>query len=252
MSSKKFARLIAPNDASITTWLTAGALFQLLSISVFPRTLSVLLPITYAIYRLAKAVKDSRSVYTGTFTSVKRGRWTAQLPAPGSTEPRGIVCFVLGARFNHPLGKAAPGVIGIAGALQQMWTEAEENREKWGFLGRTSTLIDISDGEATSMAWLSYWNDMEGLQKFSESSVHRLGQTEYIGNKYPYIGIMHETFKAPEGCWETIYLNMPPWGLGKSKPLGKDKGDATEDENILQRVLRPEQENMYRRMRGKM
>jgi hypothetical protein len=31
------------------------------------------------------------------------------------------------------------------------------------------------------------------------------------------MGIMHETCHAPKWHWETIYDNMPLWGLGKSK-----------------------------------
>lgn len=81
-------------------------------------------------------------------------------------------------------------------------------------LGRTNTLIDVGDDEAISMTWLSYWTDMTALQKFSESAAHRVPQLAYLRNKYPYMGIFHETFKAPPGSWETLYLNMPATGLG--------------------------------------
>ena len=124
--------------------------------------------------------------------------------------------------------------------FQDMWREAEVNREKWGCessqpplvysytltlcsfdltdlcsdLGRTATLVDYSDNERTPTFWLSYWRDLKGLQEFSASAAHRLGQNNYYAKKYPYMGIMHETFYAPKGCWEVIYANFPLWGLG--------------------------------------
>jgi len=33
------------------------------------------------------------------------------------------------------------------------------------------------------------------------------------GDKY-HIGIMHEVYDVPAGHWETIYLNMRPFGFG--------------------------------------
>lgn len=80
--------------------------------------------------------------------------------------------------------------------------------------------MDHSDSERTPTFWLSYWKDLKGLQAFSETAVHRLGMQNFLASKYPYMGIMHETFYAPKGCWETIYANFPPWGFGKSMVLG--------------------------------
>ena len=135
---------------------------------------------------------------------------------------------------HSPLQKLAPGASELNDVFQDMWREAEKNRQKWGCklhhillifapngttlgadLGRTATLVDFSDSERTPTIWLSYWKDLEGLQEFSNSAAHRLGQNRYNANKYPHIGIMHETFYAPKGCWETIYSNFPPWGLGE-------------------------------------
>ncbi len=83
-------------------------------------------------------------------------------------------------------------------------------------LGRTATLFDTSDGEGITTFWISYWKDLKGLQEFAASSAHRLGQNAYIAKKFPYMGVMHETYHSPKGSWETIYDNLPPLGLGKS------------------------------------
>lgn len=148
----------------------------------------------------------------------------------------GDQCHIL--TLNSPLGKLSPGAAEINEVFQNMWHEAEQNRKKWGCkssfhcylmlwlaelipfgfssdLGRTATLVDYSDTERTPTIWLSYWKDLNGLQEFSRSAAHMLGQNNYHANKYPYMGIMHETYYAPKGCWETIYDDFPPWGLGK-------------------------------------
>ena len=82
-------------------------------------------------------------------------------------------------------------------------------------LGRTATLFDLSDVEGITTFYISYWRDLKGLQEFATSSAHRLGQNAYLAKKFPYMGIMHETYHSPNGSWETIYDNMPPTGFGE-------------------------------------
>ena len=82
-------------------------------------------------------------------------------------------------------------------------------------LGRTSALHDPSDNEGLTLTWITYWKNLEGLQAFAASTAHRFGEINYQKKKYPFLGVMHETFHAPKGCWETINYNMPPWGLAK-------------------------------------
>ena len=83
-------------------------------------------------------------------------------------------------------------------------------------LGRSATLFDLSDAEGITTFYISYWRDLKGLQDFATSSAHRLGQNAYLAKKFPYMGIMHETYHSPKGSWETIYDNMPPIGFGES------------------------------------
>ncbi|KAL8756521.1 MAG: hypothetical protein Q9199_002885 [Rusavskia elegans] len=150
-----------------------------------------------------------------------RGRWTAKLPEPENpvdvnSGSDGIVSFVLGARINHRLGKLSPGAFQIDEVFQKMWQETENNRVKWGYLGRTATLVDYSDSERTPTIPLSCWKGLKGLQGFSASAAHRLGQNDCNAKKYLYMGIMHEPFYAPKGGWETVYDDFLPWGLGSS------------------------------------
>ncbi|KAL8728035.1 MAG: hypothetical protein Q9181_005485 [Wetmoreana brouardii] len=172
---------------------------------------------------------------------------------------------------HSPLGKLSPGAIQIDVDFQEMWREAEGNRVKWGCkwqrvsgspmpfqhsfytvsdlyldLGRTATLVDYSDSERTPTIWLSYWRDLKGLQEFSTSAAHRLGQNNYHAKKYPYMAIMHETFYAPKGCWEAIYHEFPPWGLGQAQAALKEGPDISKLESMLK--PHPKQSTMFRRM----
>jgi hypothetical protein len=38
------------------------------------------------------------------------------------------------------------------------------------------------------------------------------------------VGIWHETYKASAGSYESIYANMPPFGLGKAGKLQPARG----------------------------
>ncbi|KAL8709197.1 MAG: hypothetical protein Q9220_006077 [cf. Caloplaca sp. 1 TL-2023] len=247
------AELSEPQDFNISTWMTFGAILLLLSQAYLPTYVTTTIPVLLLSFRIMKVVIDTLRLHTGSFTTLMRGRWTARLPhsasAPdGFDGSGGVVLFVLGARINHPLGKLTPGAAEINEVFQAMWREAEGNRVKWGYLGRTATLVDHSDTEQAPTIWLSYWRDLKGLQEFSTTAAHRLGQSNYNANKYPYMGIMHETYYSPKGCWETIYDDFTPWGLGNAKiavgedekglKLGKTLAPNTKHSTMLRRMGR--------------
>lgn len=153
-----FGDLLEVTDFSIATWLAFGAGLQLLSQSWLTPSLSYWLPLLYLIHRIAKVSIDSYRVFTGTFTNVMFGRWTATLPEPEASSPitatsDGVVMFLLGARINQyillltsrkrdqvdstflicrsPLGKLAPGNAELDKMFKDMWVETEKNRVKW-------------------------------------------------------------------------------------------------------------------------
>ncbi|KAL9119242.1 MAG: hypothetical protein Q9187_004202 [Circinaria calcarea] len=278
-----FGDLLEATDFSVVTWLALGAGLQLLSQSWLPSGLSYWLPLLYLIYRATKATIDCRRIFTGTFDTIIFGRWSATFPeledpSAATATSDGVVCFLLGARINQfvplftprrrvrvdsilltyrsPLGKLAPGNAEIDKVFKDMWVEAEKNRTQWSSqshllglysdLGRTATLFDISDHEGITSFWVSYWKDLKGLQAFATTSAHRLGQNAYLKGRYPYMGIMHETYHSPKGCWETIYDNVPPLGLGNAKyvigegPNGFKLGDLLKPN--------PRTSTMYSRM----
>lgn len=157
-----YGDLLEVTDFSITTWLAFGATLQLLSQSWLPYRLSFWLPLLHLIYRIARVSVDCNRIFSGTFTNLKFGRWSAMLPEPEgpsavTATSDGVVVFLLGARINQfvplytlprchgaferyiiplichsPLGKLAPGNAEIDRVFKDMWVEAEKNRTKWG------------------------------------------------------------------------------------------------------------------------
>lgn len=109
-----YGSLLEVTDFSITTWLAFGASLQLLSQSWLPSRLSLWLPLFYLFYRIARASIDCNRIFSGTFTNVKFGRWSATLQEPEdpsaiTATSDGVVMFLLGARINQfvPLFYAA-------------------------------------------------------------------------------------------------------------------------------------------------
>lgn len=101
-----FGDLLEVTDFSIATWLAFGAGLQLLSQSWLPSGLSYWLPLLYLVYRIARLSIDCRCFFTGTFTNVMFGRWSATLPEPEdpsavTATSDGVVMFLLGARINQ-------------------------------------------------------------------------------------------------------------------------------------------------------
>lgn len=141
--------------------------FQILTQAWLPYGLRYWLPLWYIIYRVGKVTIGCRRIFTGTFTNVKLGRWSATLPGPDEASAvtatsDGVVMFLLGARINQsvslltprtswsrltetilichsPLGKLAPGNAEIDKVFKDMWVEAEKNRTKWSCESRYRT-----------------------------------------------------------------------------------------------------------------
>ncbi|KAF2006388.1 hypothetical protein P154DRAFT_518008 [Amniculicola lignicola CBS 123094] len=235
--------LIEKSDFSITTFLAFGAVLQLLSFTLLPPRVSLLVPLTWLGYRIIISAFRTRDVGKSCFTDVVKGMHITQMPESSD----GIVVFILGARFNHPFGKLAPGMVGLDIDYKPLWREAEKNREKWGFLGRTMTLVDTSDNEGTTNIWISYWKDVKGLHSFATCAEHRVVWDGYKGGKYPYIGIFHELYHVPKGSMEAIYGDFPKYGLGAVKFPRSGTKDQGEVEEVL--VQNWKGSNSYARMR---
>jgi hypothetical protein len=140
-------------------------------------------------------------------TNVNDGRWTAP------EAPEGTAVFLIGMRFNKPwqVGKWWP----VAMAMPRMLRYLADHEDS-GLLGSQSWF-----GRTTMM--LSYWRSAEHLQRFASAAEapHREAWRAFrkaVGDDGS-VGIWHETYVVGPGRAETLYGNMPAFGLGKATAL---------------------------------
>jgi hypothetical protein len=135
-----------------------------------------------------------------------------------------FVVFLIGMRINQPLKfyKWMP----VAGAMTRMLTELYSKPE----LG----LLHHEMWFSRTIIQVQYWRSMEQLLSYAKSkdSEHLPAWRKFnqsIGFDGS-IGIWHETYSVSAGQYETVYGNMPAFGLGKAgileKALGKRESAA--------------------------
>jgi Domain of unknown function (DUF4188) len=117
--------------------------------------------------------------------------------------------FLIGMRINRPLKvhKWLP----VAMAMPRMLRELEAHKEL-GLLGG-----HLWFGRTTIS--LQYWRSINHLTEYAANKnlAHLpawVAFTRAIGNSGD-VGIWHETYCVKPGTFETIYHNMPPFGLGR-------------------------------------
>ncbi|MCB2085070.1 MAG: DUF4188 domain-containing protein [Sphingomonadaceae bacterium] len=145
------------------------------------------------------------------------GRMTADFSGP-------LVIFVIGMRINHfhKIGKWLP----TFKAMGPMIEELSKNPDS-GFLGTEFTLCSWRQ-----VMLLQYWRDFDSLERYARSrdEKHWPAWTAFnkrIGNDGT-VGIFHETYAVNAGGYETVYGNMPPFGLGKVAGLVPATGSRNE------------------------
>lgn len=120
-----------------------------------------------------------------------------------------FVVFLIGMRINSfwKLHKWLP----VAAAMPRMMRELSQRPES-GFLhaeawfGRTTLMVQ-------------YWRSVEQLLAYARAkeSEHLPAWRAFnqaVGTSGS-VGVWHETYLADPGTYENIYVNMPPFGLGK-------------------------------------
>jgi hypothetical protein len=133
--------------------------------------------------------------------SVIAGRYTAELEGE-------FVVFLIGMRINTwwrvsswlPVMRAMPRMIRELGAQPELGMLGAEI-----FFGRTTCMIQywrsadalIDYAHAADRQHLPAWRDFNRRARASHA-----------------VGVWHETYVVSPGRYETIYVNMPPFGLG--------------------------------------
>ena len=127
------------------------------------------------------------------------GRYTAR--TEGS-----FVVFLIGMRINRlwAIHKWLP----VARAMQPMLDELSEQKE-FGFL-HVETFLNWR-----GVTTLQYWRSFEDLHAYAHGARHLPAWKAYnqsIGHS-GIVGVWHETYLIDPNHSESIYANMPRWGL---------------------------------------
>ncbi|MGP1909387.1 DUF4188 domain-containing protein [Metabacillus sp. JX24] len=121
-----------------------------------------------------------------------------------------IVVFLIGMRVNKRLAlhKWLPVFFAMPGMIRELYM----NKNELGFLSMESYF-----GLRTTVM-IQYWRSTEDLLAYARSEKHMTAWKNFnqkVGSN-PSVGIYHETYEVKAGNYESIYGNMPPYGLGKA------------------------------------
>jgi hypothetical protein len=136
-----------------------------------------------------------------------------------------FVVFLIGMRVNR-WWKPWQWVR-VAAAMPKMLIELGQQPEL-GYLGGESWF-----GRTTIM--LQYWRSMDQLMSYAKQrdAAHLPAWRAYnklVGDTGD-VGVWHETYRVRPGDYESVYVNMMPFGLGRAGHLleAKGKRDTAKD-----------------------
>ncbi|MBB5343691.1 DUF4188 domain-containing protein [Tunturibacter empetritectus] len=133
--------------------------------------------------------------------TIHAGRYSTRVEGP-------FVMFLIGFRINHPL--AFNKWIPVAKAMGPMLQELYANPQL-GFLGAQSSLY------WPGVTMTQYWRSFDQLVDYAQSrnAAHLPAWKAFnqsVGDDGS-VGIWHETYQVAAGQYESIYANMPRFGL---------------------------------------
>ena len=129
-----------------------------------------------------------------------------------------FVVFLIGMRINNPLKihKWLPVATSMPRMLKELYA-----RPELGFLHAEAWF-------ARTIIFLQYWRSMEQLLAYAtDKEAEHLPAwkafNQSVGSNGS-VGIWHETYAVSAGRYESIYVNMPPFGLAKAGALHAAEG----------------------------
>lgn len=123
-----------------------------------------------------------------------------------------IVVFIIGMRINKWLSvhKWFP----VITAMPPMIKELYRYKDELGFLSMESFY-----GLKTTVM-IQYWRSMEDLLAYAREENHLTAWRDFnrkVGNNSA-VGIYHESYQINKQNYESVYSNMPLYGLAKARP----------------------------------
>jgi hypothetical protein len=133
-----------------------------------------------------------------------------------------FVVFLIGMRVNR--WWKVHQWVRVAAAMPRMIRELQQ-RPELGLLGAESWF-----GRTTLM--VQYWRSMDALLDYAKNrdSAHTPAWSAFnkrVGTNGD-VAIWHETYRVRAGDYQNVYVNMPPFGLGKVGKLVPAHGHAAE------------------------
>ena len=153
---------------------------------------------------------------------IYKSRMTAQISGE-------FAVFMIGMRINKPwmVHKWIPVLRAMPKMLNELYSDSEMgllSHEMW--FSRTLVLVQ-------------YWRSIDQLLDYAKrrDSAHLPAWQAFnrsVGCDGT-VGIWHETYKAGPGSYESVYINMPAFGLGKAGDLLEAKGNLKSASNRIHR-----------------
>jgi len=129
-----------------------------------------------------------------------------------------VVLFLIGMRLNRPW--AVHKWLPVARAMPRMLRELYQN-PSLGFMSHEMWF-------SRTLILVQYWRSLDQLMAYASAR-----EAEHLPAWQAFnravgtdgsVGIWHETYLAQAGAFESVYANMPPFGLGKVGALVEAKG----------------------------
>ncbi|WP_099159089.1 DUF4188 domain-containing protein [Virgibacillus ndiopensis] len=137
----------------------------------------------------------AKQIYTGRYTT---------------ENDEDIVVFLIGMRINRRF--AVHKWLPVFTAMPPMIKELYTNKEELGFLSMENYF-----GFKTTVM-IQYWRRAEDLLAYAKGEKHLTAWKDFnkkVGNNNA-VGVYHETYNLKKGNYESLYGNMPLYGLGKA------------------------------------
>ncbi|WP_267244657.1 DUF4188 domain-containing protein [Streptomyces sp. PR69] len=140
----------------------------------------------------------------------------------------GVTVFLIGMRINNFRALRSWWPVFIA--MPKMIRELSKEKER-GLLGLQPLL-----GGPRLLYLVQYWESKEKLLAYASDrdGEHRPAWAAFnrrVREGRGKVGFWHETYAVPAGSYESIYVNMPEFGLGKATgvvPVGR-RGERAAD-----------------------
>lgn len=256
-------RQMLRDNFSIPTWLMLGALIQGLLCFLPYRNLALVAPVCMVLaLSIGRTMLQTIGVLSNPYienvvterTAIVYPDSNGSYATPGGRE---LCTIMLAVRSNHPLGILADGYKEVGDHFGNMCAELNKDAAKHGFLGNSSWLAAGERGVSSEFMSIMYFDSVESLHNYAHGPLHTKAmewwrQTE---KKHKHIGIMHEVYYSPKNCWEGIYVNYHPTGLGATSlqleidgkkqhfsPLVQGKGQLRYSKGRMGRTFSDKQE----------